>query len=273
MKTYRYRKHILWMKHAIPAMLVLVTFFVTLKLIVPGRDSMGIGIVLASVLIIEAWVIWWFFGKLARVKVRLTEDGIDYRGKKCDVAIPFEEISEIQQPSIRYTGGWIKVISTRETIRLTVVLEGISEFVRKLKEALDGRQLSDKYDRAKLFQFYKTATYADQSWSRIYEIFFRMLLLLLSGGAIGVVIALLKVQQKGNGFLLVLYPAAVILYVLLCYVLTEMQLARHFAKATSEERFSVPERDLGLEQRIYRRAIVIGGVLAAALLATAVLLF
>jgi hypothetical protein len=265
MKTHHYRKHILWMKYVLPAILLLVAIGLAAPMMVSDRGNFGVGAIIALVLLLEAWVIWRIFGRLARVEVSLTENGIDYHGKKGRIEIPFEEIDEITQPSIRYTGGWIKIRSGEKTIRLTVVLEGIGEFVRDLKDSLDRLQLSDKYDRGKLFRFYKTATYSDQSWARVYELFFKLLLLLLAEAAIGVAIAQLEERERTKDLLMILCPAAFAVFVVVGYVIAEVIVGRHFAKSTDEAEFSVPGRDRAFESKVFKRTLWVGGIIGALL--------
>ncbi|WP_156625262.1 hypothetical protein [Clostridium tertium] len=103
------------------------------------------------------------------INVTLEEEAIIYNNKKKKIVIPYEDITSIRYPSIRYTGGWMEIKYTDGKIRLTVVLENVGDFMYKLKEILDKRGLSNVYNEKKSFNFYKTATFADESWERIYR--------------------------------------------------------------------------------------------------------
>ena len=125
--------------------------------------------------------------------------------------------------------------------------------------------MSDKYDRKKLFRFYKTATYADHSWERIHELLSKLLLLVLAGATIGVVVELLQDREIMTGLSFALSPATFVIYVAIVCAIAEVIIARNFAKATSEEEFSVPgrDRDRPFESKVFKRTIIIGSVLAA----------
>ena len=264
MKTYRYRKHIRWMKFVIPAFLVMLAACFILPLFVSRRvdaefDSVLIG--LNVFILIEAWVIWRIFDRLSRVEVSLNEEGIAYHGKKGLVEIPFEEITEIKHPSVRYLGGWLKVRAGAKDIRLTVVLEGIGDFVGELKSSLDRLGFSDRYQRAKLFRFYKTAEYADQSWARVYEFFWKLMMWMALSGVVGALIGYFHVEGRNRSLAVTFWALGSLVWCLVAYMFSEMMLARRFARQANEAEFAVPARDPEVERRVFTRAIRIAAPL------------
>lgn len=109
-----------------------------------------------------------FLRRFKYISVTLEEHGIIYTNSKEQIFIPYEDISRIQFPSIKYAGGWVKIVYGNGTIRLTVVLENIGDFMSKLKYKLDERNKMEVYNEKKYFSFYKTGVFAEESWDRVY---------------------------------------------------------------------------------------------------------
>lgn len=106
-----------------------------------------------------------FLSKFKYVNVILNDEGIIYNNKFEEI-IPYSGIEEIKFQSVRYTGGWIKLIHSNGNIKLTVVLENISDFTKNLKKQLDKNNKSNVYDERKMNNFYKTAISSDHGWER-----------------------------------------------------------------------------------------------------------
>lgn len=60
----------------------------------------------------------------------------------------------------------IKLIHSNGNIKLTMVLENISDFTKNLKKQLDKNNKSNVYDERKMNNFYKTAISSDYGWER-----------------------------------------------------------------------------------------------------------
>jgi hypothetical protein len=88
-----------------------------------------------------------------------------YTNRKGVIIIPFDTITHLKFPSVKYTGGWIKIVSPKNSIRLTVVIQDIGDFLQELKNALDRKEFSNCYNRKKMFSFFKTAEFSNQCWS------------------------------------------------------------------------------------------------------------
>ncbi len=261
----------MWLKYLLPGALLVIAAC-TLPLLF-SNGATAFAIFLAVLLLVEAVVIWRFMGRMSRVEVSLGEEAIIYRGKNGVLEIPYGEISAIEQPSIRYTGGWLKVVAGSKVIRLTVALAGIGEFVRELKARLDGLDLADHYQRAKLFNFFKTAENSDQSGERLYQMLWKKLLVLVAAAIAGWLVGHFFVEQNPDFRLTLNFVFACWLPVVLTlsYAGAEIALARRFGKIANEDEFSVPERDRPAEKRIYRRALAIGVAAAVVMVAVAVL--
>ena len=195
------------------------------------------------------------------MEVTLGESGISYRGKKGTIEMPYEAITGFRYPSVRYLGGWIKIVSGSDTIRLTVVVENIGEFVRELKEQMDHCELSSRYDRAKFFRFYKTAAYADQSWARIYANFGPGVGLIIIAAAAGWLAAIV---DDAKAFSTALWVGGAVIWFLLVYLFVELELIRRLARNSDETNFTVPDRDPQVERSLFVKAFAVGGILFVA---------
>ena len=263
-KEYRYRKHISWMQYALPiisfifCIIVLLTFlripFFTSKphLLLP------LLIAFAFYTLFLCGILWYPFYRLAGIRISVDEEAIVYKFRRGEKRIPFESISQLKFPSVRYTGGWVKIISQEHTIRLTVVVENIGDFLQELKNGLDKKGLSDLYDKAKLFNFLKTASYADYSWARLYMIFGKLVLFTI----LNIIIALVFSALAQTGpFIMALWTLISILFPLTVYLIKEFTFARRIAKKSDEKSFILPPRDTAHEQVVFRKALINGELL------------
>jgi len=185
-QTFVYRKHLrASFKSFIKAIMILILGIVIIAfgLLFTNQRKMSINdtavivivfvIVILIVLIImllEVGIIYLVLLKRFKsINVTLTDDAIVYNNAKKQIIIPYEDIQKLVFPSVKYTGGWIKIVYKGGSIRLTVVLEHIGDFVYELKQKMDDREMAHVYNEKKLVSFFKTAVFADESWERIYH--------------------------------------------------------------------------------------------------------
>jgi len=109
------------------------------------------------------------FKRFQSINITLTDDAIVYNNAKKQIIILYEDIQKLEFPSVKYTGGWIKIVYKGGNIRLTVVLEHIGDFIYALKGKIDEREMEQIYNEKKMISFFKTAVFADESWERIYH--------------------------------------------------------------------------------------------------------
>lgn len=230
---------------------------------VPFEDLMLDGISFSAIFLLQAVILGYFLYRMAAVRVSIVDGTIQYKFLHGITRIRPEEISEIQFPSLRYMGGWIKIVAGDKTIRLTVVIEGIGEFLKELKDLLDLTGNSHRYNSTKLFNFLKTATYADQSWARLYSIFGTLVVSVILFGLVGLIFGM--VANFHIAILVVLVLSSPILPALI-YTFHEAWLLRRFAKATREEAFFCPPRDLVYEKAVFRKSLLSGGLIYGLLL-------
>jgi hypothetical protein len=266
-KEYRYRKHLRYMKYIIPCFFALFVlaywaFIAVLTFLTSAIETevfmslTALGGILTLAFLAESVFIWYFLGRFGKVSVILNDDEIIYRNAKGEKRFSIGEIDALQFPSIKYTGGWIKIAKAWDSIRLTVVLEGIGDFLKNLKMALDAKGRSGIYDCRKFFNFYKTAAYADQSWSRVYDIFWKLLGLTALNAAVGILVS--KASHLESGFIWITLSVLMPVFI---YIITEVIFTVKFSKGTSEELFICPDRDKKMEKKVFFRA----GVIYAAL--------
>jgi hypothetical protein len=181
-QTYVYRRHLrapiqyLLLVEAIMFIgiaLALVGLILSDKEEMNWHDFMIIGIILLAVFLfitLEMGIMYLLLTRRFKsISVTLNDDAIVYTNSKGQIMIPYEDIEKLEFPSIKYTGGWVKIIYKGGNIRLTVVLEHIGDFISELKEKLKERQMEHVYNEKKMFSFFKTAVFSDESWERLYH--------------------------------------------------------------------------------------------------------
>ena len=265
-KQYVYRKHVRKMQKILPIILCsfIALYFLFIAIVFSIVDFnneakflfLFIGFFIAVVMGLEAVFIWIFLGRFVKVKVTLTDDYIIYRNAKGETRIPIDQIQRLEFPSIKYTGGWMKIIYPGGNVRLTVVLERIGDFLKELKTIIDSKGKEDTYDRKAVFSFYKTAEFSDQSWDRIYEIFVKLILFTLVNFIVGIVFKSF-ISDQMIGILLIAVSCGL---PALIYSISEFIIATRIAKQSSEERFEVPQRNKEFENKIYKTAFSIYSV-------------
>lgn len=210
-----------------------------------------IGVLLTVVISIESLFFYFvLYRRFKKIYIVLTEDGIIYNNARGEIGISYENIRALKFPSIKYTGGWIKIIHNNGNIRLTVVLENIGDMVKILKSRLDDRHISGVYDDKAIYKFFKTAKYSDQSWERIYENIKLFIIAILVNLVVAAIFEVFMVEIP----VIIFAFAAAMVGPALVFIITEIIFGRKLAKGASEENFFVPERDKQFEFNIYKWA-------------------
>ncbi|MBI5351861.1 MAG: hypothetical protein HZB50_04410 [Chloroflexi bacterium] len=266
-KVYQYRKHIQWGQYVIAiffSVFIIFWIFMGVKisfLSTPTPEpfysqfqSMILVMMVCGgiIFVIEGVLLWYLYYRLAGVRVVIENDAIIYRHRKGETKIKFDKITKIGLPSIPYLGGWITIIAGKEKIRLTVVVREIGDFIQTLKASLDNIGLANRYNEPKLFLFLKTAVFSDQSWDRIYSLFWKLIVATLGMGLLGIGIA--KISETGEFFWILLS----FVFPTLVYIITEIVYAIRIAKTSIRESFFVPPRDVAYENSVYKVTSVIG---------------
>lgn len=190
---------------------------------------------------------WYVYYKLTGAEVSLHDGSVVYKARTGETRLPLERISCLEFPSVKYLGGWLRIVTPSSSIRLTVVLEGIDQFLLELKEALDANGLSDVYDRDRFFQFLKTSAYSDQSWARVYRLWWALLLNATLSTIWGYVCGTIA----NHGLISLLLSFMLAGASLASFWGAELYLGRYFANATDKENFSYPAPDPAFENRVY----------------------
>lgn len=188
------------------------------------------------------------YKRFKNINVILTEEGLIYNNSKHEVKIPYEHIIALKFPSIKYTGGWLKIKHPNGNIRLTVVLENIGDMVECLKNKLDERNMSAVYHEKAIYNFFKTSKFTDQSWERIYENIKYFIILIVINLGIGAIFSSFTTNIPVKLFILI----GSIVGPNIPLIISELIFARKLANGSSKEDFSVPNRDKSFENRVYR---------------------
>jgi len=263
-KEYRYIKLIRWGQYVIPLFFGIGVILTggPLVLLVLSDSAFSPALLpllfLTPILVVEGVLFWYLYYRLAGISVSIGDEAIVYKHRRGKKRIPFDEITGLKFPSARYVGGWIKIISKNDTIRLTTAVENISDFLQELKASLDNRRLSDRYDRAQFFRFLKTAVYLGQSWARAYLVLWRLVVLTIFSAVIGFVLAVLGSPGSLGR---VVWVSVSFLWPTVVYLATEVVFARRIAKGSDEESFTCPSRDIVYETILYDKAVRLGASL------------
>ena len=159
------RKYFIWILGVIGAVLAIIGLFFD------EPELRMIFVILGALIIIEGIVINIFFKRFATTILIINDDGVSFSNNKRNIVFRFNEIKKINTTSVSNLGGFITIVGNNgEKIKLTVVIKNIGDFVLTLRKKLDELGL-DVYNKDKLFKFYKTACYSDDSWRRVYYAF------------------------------------------------------------------------------------------------------
>lgn len=259
-KTYLYRKHL-----RAPLLYLICyegTIFIAITLLVFGIfliDQNGIdttllliiGLVLLVTFVVftieMVFLYFIMFRRFKSISVSLTEDSIIYTNAKSRKVVPYTDILSLQFPSIKYAGGWVKIKYQGGTIRLTVVLEEIGEFISILKEKLNERGMEQSYNEKKLFSFYKTAVFSDESWDRIYHNYKSYLLFNFISIIVNTLI--LRYLAVSGDKKSLLYGS--VIAPLIGLVISEILIGRKVRKRVDRESLILLPRDLNFERKVY----------------------
>lgn len=255
---YQYRKHLTYIRNIFPIFIAVILVFLGVLIVInrPSIIVISMFSFFSIFMILFSVFIWIFYGRFTLVKVSIDSDAIIYTNYKGDTIIKYEDITEIKFPSLNYLGGWIEIKTAKKTIRLTVVIENIHTFLLELKCELDKRGLANKYNYDKYFMFLKTSIYSDDSWRRVYNIWWKLFLSTIL--AIGISVATGILLDFGIILGLTVFLSFVIPTIV--YLITEIIFGRRVAKLSDKNSFYIPEPDLQYEASINKKAVLWGSL-------------
>lgn len=168
-RTFKYRAHITVVKYISAVFAVLGLLFIVAEYTIWRYDSNDFGLYFGLGMMLYFGVFYFVLNRMSTLELSINNEGIRYRNHSKDFFIKYEEIEEVNTRSINSLGGYFIIKkNNKEKVRVTVVLRGISEFVKILRKELDERGL-DIYNNEKLHSFYKTAVYSDISFKRVFK--------------------------------------------------------------------------------------------------------
>jgi len=225
------------------------------------EDTIAIVIVFVIVILIvlilmllEVGIIYLILLRRFRsISVTLTDDGIVYNNSKKQIIIPYEDVQKLVFPSVKYTGGWIKIVYRGGNIRLTVVLEHIGDFIYELKKKMDDREMSHVYNEKKLISFFKTAVFADESWARIYHNY--KLQLVISYICLIMTTVMIRGFNDSSNSKSFIYGA--LLAPLLGYLISEIIIGLKLKKRLINGELRVSPRVPEFEQKVFNISIMV----------------
>lgn len=133
------------------------------------------------------------------------------------------------------------------------MIKNIQELLRKLENEIEQRNLFVKYSKKRYFAFLKTATYSDDGWQRIYNIWWRLLLLTILTTSMGIGLnIILNINQE----LALIVTLLHFVFPTIVYIITEILFGKIIWKFSKVEGFIIPERDIKYEGLVYKRALL-----------------
>lgn len=264
-KTYFYRKHLrapFKYMMLVVAVIFLGVILMSFGLMITDDQGMNgtlIGIIsiviLVAFLVVSGEMLLMYLLLMKRFKsisIMLTAEGIEYVNAKKKIFIPYEDIVKLEFPSIKYTGGWAKIVYKGGNVRLTVVLEHIGDFISDLKEKMNEREMAYVYNEKKLFSFFKTAVFADESWERLYrnsklQVATHFLCIIAT-----TIILLLHGNSSDNQLLII----GSVVAPLLGYLVSEVILGAKVRKRVNKQEFRVLPRNPEYEKKVFNIAII-----------------
>ena len=262
-KEYVYRKHLRVSYPKFLLAIVIAISFIAIGMLPILFIGEEIGIIstifLSSTLITSIILIvilsleyLFLFKRFKAIKVTISEDYIIYKNSDYEIVLPYEHIEAIKFPSIKYTGGWVKIVYNGGNIRLTVVLENIGDFICELKNKLDSIDKSDVYKEKKMFSFFKTASFSDESWDRIYCNIKFMLGVLYVTTILSVIISI--INQYYFGMFGVIAP-------IIGLIISEIITMSKMKKRVEGNTFTLKPRDIEAENKRLRRWMLITSIM------------
>ncbi|WP_291649256.1 hypothetical protein [Clostridium sp.] len=268
---YKYRKHLRgsFLNYCVGLIIFFSFIFLGVfgAILSEGEKLKNIDFVLIVYIIVGMFVLilleftLLYFLLLKRFKyinVTLTDDAIIYINKNKKKIIPYDEIKQIRYPSIKYTGGWMEVKYNGGKIRLTVVLEKIGEFMYQLKEILDERGKSNVYNEKKSFSFFKTASFSDESWDRLYKNIKYIIIMEYVSLLTTIILAFFGMIQY-SGFAIIVGIFAPIIG----YIFTEIIIGIRVSKRVVDGEFKLIARDSNKEKKMMKVSIATSVIICA----------
>jgi len=214
--------------------------------------------------LLELSVITFLAHRRAALSVSIADEGLTYKFRRLIKIIPFEAISRVKLDLMPLNFGLKMRIHSTEGIVKIPALERLPQFLQELKNGLDARGLSDRYEKSTFEKSLKFAFYGEQSWERLHENSIKFLCVLLLSAVVGWALASIA-EFTGTGRFLA--AAASAFCFLAVHPAAEFILMWRGLKAPLD---SVSQRDRNYEKKVFRTLLL--AVTAAYLAAATVLL-
>ena len=234
MNEYRYRNHIKILRNVGVGILIAFSLILfTIMLLVSIEDQSLIPLLILPILmLVEGVFVWFFMGRFLKVKIAIDESNIIYTNHKGEAIIKFEDIEEIKFSSIKYLGGWMKIKTKDEQIRFTVVIKNVGQLLLDIKIHLDNKGIKSIYKEKGFTNFLKTSIYADESWDRLYGIWWKVVIITIITTVASIIIGSYSHLDDGQKFLLLLFSY---IYPTIIYTITEVYFMIKNSKLYKEE--------------------------------------
>ena len=269
MKEFYFRKHLRKpTKTFFCCLIYLLTFFLVFgitsnlsfnikKSVIRNFNRLYFSGVLLVIVLIYCFfflIYYLYLKSIKDKKVVLDDESISYYNGKKAIVIKYDNIKYVDCSHFKYSRGWIKIKDKdNKVIKLTVTLENIAIFIKEFKERLDEKNLYKVYNSKRMYDFYKTASYSDDSWERIYE----LLRFVPPCTGVGVVISFIfsfLVNELDIKLVIILLVQAFPVLVLL---LSEaIFVIKHTIEMKNEE-YIIRMRDYQYEHRVFDAVFVI----------------
>lgn len=254
MRDFYYRKHIKVTRNFIVisiGLLASLFWIIALTSNFVFNDFQFFLIFMAVLMTVETIFIWIFMGRFNKIKISADNTKLIYKNYKGEIILPFEDIEKIQISSMKYLGGWMKIISKDKTIRITVVVKDIGELLLIIKKGLDSHGQSHLYKEKNFTKFLRTAVYSDESWDRLYALWWKLILFSILLILFAVIIG--SFIQTELLFIIIVIST---FYPITVYVITELFFMKWISKLIGENIDTIPKRDIYYEDQVYKYTMI-----------------
>ncbi len=256
----QYRPHVRWMyKAGMVVGWLLLAVALALGAYAASRGSNAImasaGVTLFFAL--EFLLLSYFLMRpLALCRVEVRPDGFTTHRVNKRIDVSYADVTSLKFSALAYTGGWFALkFKSGKGLKFTVVLERSDLLLDAVYQARP-----DLCSAKKFHAYRRTAVFADQSWSRLYErgrqwfrLSFKYVLFPLACGAAAGACLTMKWDEKAAGGVALLVAGLPLYYGIALFMIAEYWMAWHLKGVLTRDPGAI-RRDIAYERKIQRVA-------------------
>ena len=193
------------------------------------------------------------FKKCKNIKILVDDEKITYKSISIEKVIQYRDIKQVDFVNRVFGNRYICIKSDKEEIKVKSNIENIAVFTKDLIEKLSDINKNSCYDEKNMNDFYKSVSYKDDSFERLYELL-RFVMPILGVDVVFTFIFSFLVNNQNARviILLILY-----LFPIATLVLLESILGIKHKLEMKDEKYVIRMRDYQYEHRVYDAITII----------------